>query len=224
MAGRGWTRQWALALFVLSGALLTGGEDKDAKPEKEPARQFNSKLPFRVWVQVEEGQDSKDIGETPSEQPLAIPSCRRWWVQPLGRPDLAAVAKEVEAQRIQGLQLSDSASDDDLVHLKELKGLRELNLWQSQVTDAGLAHLKELKGLQTLSLSWTPVTDAGLVYLKELKGLRELYLYATPVTDAGLAHLKELTGLQFLGLRLTNVTDAGISELKKSLPNVRVSR
>jgi len=247
MAGCGWTRQWALALFVLSAALLAGGEEKEATPEKEPGRQFNSKLPFRVWAQVEEDQDSKVVGETPSKEPLAIPSCRRWWVQPVGRPGMAALAKELDVQKIPGLQLfPGGTSDDDLVHLKELKGLQTLRLWKTKVTDAGLAHLKdlrglqslelghtkvtdaglahlkELKGLQMLDLSGTQVTDAGLAHLEELKGLQTLSLWGTKVTDAGLAHLKDLRGLQSLGLLGTQVTGAGIAELRKSLPNVRV--
>jgi len=214
MAGRGWTRQWALTLFVLSAPLVNGGEEKDAAPEKLPARQFNSKLPFRVWAQEEEGQPYEVVGETPSKEPLAVPSCRMWWVLPLGRPDMAAVARELDAQKIPGLRLS-RASDDDLAHLKELKGLRSLELYSTRVTDAGLAHLKELKGLQCLDLRATRVRDAGLAQLKEMKGLQSLLLSDTRVTDAGLAHLKELKGLQRLALFSTRVTDAGLAHLKE---------
>ncbi|MBM4041704.1 MAG: hypothetical protein FJ290_24665 [Planctomycetes bacterium] len=181
-------RQWALALCVLSAAVVTGGEEKAVPPEREPARQFNSKLRFSVWAQVEEDGPTKSLGDTPSEQPLAIPSCRRWWVRPLGdRPDLAAVAKELDAQEIPGLKLSAPASDGDLVHVKELKALRWLDLFGTRVTDAGLAHLTDLTGLESLNLTSTQVTDAGLTYLKEFKGLRELRLMVTKVTDAGLA-------------------------------------
>jgi len=49
MAARGWTKQWALALFALSAA-MTGGCGKEEAATKEPGRQFNSKLPFNVRV------------------------------------------------------------------------------------------------------------------------------------------------------------------------------
>jgi len=126
MAGFGWTRRWTFGLFVLSAALLTAGEERAATPEKEPGRQFNSKLRFRVLVQLEDGQPPEKIGETPSEQPLAIPPCRSWQVEPLGKFDLAVV-REVSEQRIPGLYLGDG-SNEGLVHLGELKGLHTLAL------------------------------------------------------------------------------------------------
>ena len=167
MAERGWTRQWALALLTLCAAVVSGGEEKGAPPEKEPGRQFNSKLEFLVVALVEEGRPPMVVGETPSEQPLAIPSCRRWWVVALRRPDMAAVARELDAQKIPGLSLCPLASDDDLVDLKELKGLQTLILRDTRVTDAGLAHLKDLKGLKFLDLERTRVTDAGIAELKK---------------------------------------------------------
>jgi len=63
MAGRGWTRQWALALFALSAAVVTGGEEKAGTQEKEPGRQFNSKLPFRVLAQSRQSRGVKSSSE-----------------------------------------------------------------------------------------------------------------------------------------------------------------
>ncbi|MBM4043253.1 MAG: hypothetical protein FJ290_32595 [Planctomycetes bacterium] len=223
MAERGWTGQWALALFALSAALVTGGEEKAATSEKMPGRQFSSRLPLHVWALHEEG-GSKLVGATPSKEPLAIPSCLEWWVRPLGQVDMAAVAKEVDGQAIPGLDISGHASNEDLMHLKELRGLRRLELFGTQITDAGVAHLRNLKGLQRLDLGATQITDAGVAHLMELRGLQSLDLTRTRVTDAGLTHLKELKGLRWLGLWHTQVTAAGIAELKKSLPNVRVER
>lgn len=42
--------RWTLALCVLCSTLMMGGEEKAATPHKVPGRQFNSKLPFRVWA------------------------------------------------------------------------------------------------------------------------------------------------------------------------------
>jgi len=247
MAGHGCTRQVALALLVVSAALLFGcGKEETAAKKGEraaemhPGREFNSKLRFDVWAVVEEDQPFIDVGVTPSELPLWVPSCRRWGVTPPPFPpcNLAAVAKEVIAERIPGLAIGLDSPDEDAAPLKELKGLQSLTLggagvrdatlahlqglhglqWlylsRTQVTDAGLAHLKELRGLQTLNLRFTKLTDLGLAHLKELKGLKTLDLRRTNVTDAGLAHLEELRGLQCLDLSETRVTDAGLAHLK----------
>ena len=100
----------------------------------------------------------------------------------------------------------------------------EVNLSDSQITDAGLVHLKALINLDELYLSNTQVTDVGLVHLKELTNLQKLYLWDTQVTDAGLLHLKGLTNLEYLYLHNTPVTDAGVRELKKALPKCDIRR
>ena len=58
-------------------------------------------------------------------------------------------------------------TDSDLEDLKELKGLRWLDLSRTQITGAGLKDLKELKGLQSLDLRGTKITDAGLKDLRQ---------------------------------------------------------
>lgn len=81
-------------------------------------------------------------------------------------------------------------ADDGLVHVKELTGLRYLNLSGTAVTDAGLEHLEGLTGLHFLDLSNTQITDAGLVYLQGMTELQYLWLDNTPATDAGVKELK----------------------------------
>jgi len=49
-----------------------------------------------------------------------------------------------------------------LEHIEGLIGLTELNLIQTEVTDAGLVHLRRLTGLRTLALDGTQVTDEGI--------------------------------------------------------------
>jgi hypothetical protein len=59
-------------------------------------------------------------------------------------------------------------TDDDLVQLKRIPGLKELTLGQSLgVTDAGLVHLTGLTGLESISLRETQVTDAGISELQK---------------------------------------------------------
>ena len=90
------------------------------------------------------------------------------------------------------------------------------------VTDTELVHLKELTKLRDLNLQRTNVTDAGLVHLKGLTNLQILVLWDTKVTDAGLIPLKGLTNLKYLGLSRTDVTDAGIKQLQQALPNCKI--
>ena len=125
-------------------------------------------------------------------------------------------------------------TDADLVALKELSQLTQLDLGNIQVTDAGLVHLNQLKRLQTLSLHGTQVTDAGLlhlqiqvtdaglVHLSELKRLQTLSLHGTQVTDAGLVHLQGLKGLLTLDLRGTKVTAEGVQKLRAALPGATI--
>ena len=121
------------------------------------------------------------------------------------------------------VQLNDTqVTDAGLKHLKGLTQLQALLLNHTQVTDAGLEHLKRLTQLQGLSLNSTHVTDAGLENLKGLTQLQYLWLNNTHVTDAGLEHLTGLTQLQLLNLFSTQVTDQGAKTLQQALPNCRI--
>lgn len=109
---------------------------------------------------------------------------------------------------------SSSMTDAELVHLKDLAGLRLLDLSNSQITDGGLAHLEGMTGLERLDLRSTRITDAGLEHVGNMTQLSYLNLYGTEVTDAGLAHLKSLDTLGHLSVRHTRITGAGIAHLK----------
>ncbi len=112
-------------------------------------------------------------------------------------------------------------ADADLVHLKGLAHLTNLQLRDTAITDAGLVHLKRLTSLKSLDLSRTRVTDAGAVHLKGLTNLEMLGLISDQITDAGLAHLRSLTSLQSLFLSGTKVSGAGLAHLK-GLTGLRV--
>ena len=133
-----------------------------------------------------------------------------------------------------------------LVHLQDLKGLKNVSLHYAAITDAGLPYLanietlehvwlgatkvtdaglprfRDFKALTGLGLSGTQITNAGLMHLKDLKGLRRLWLGFLPVTDAGLAHLKDLKNLTELDLTKTQVTAKGVQELHDALPGCRI--
>ncbi len=125
------------------------------------------------------------------------------------------VLKEVKGMRTLDLGNCTQVTDEGVKELKELDNLRALNLGGTKVTDAGLAELKELDSLQSLNLAQTQVTDAGLKELKELNNLRTLNLDGTKVTAAGLKELTELDNLSSLNLSGTQITDAGLQDLKE---------
>jgi hypothetical protein len=111
-----------------------------------------------------------------------------------------------------GCNRADEAEDKAVKAIQELGGrcgrdkkakgkpIVNVNLTDTNLTDAGLKELAGLKQLQSLRLINTVVTDAGLKHLAGLKQLRELNLTFTEVTDAGLKHLAGLKQLQTLNL------------------------
>lgn len=115
-------------------------------------------------------------------------------------------------------------TDEQLVPLKQLTGLAQLNLRGRDITNDGLANLKDLKSLVKLHLEKTKITDDGLQHLKGLENLEYLNLYGTDVSDAGLKHLEGLKKLRKLYLWQTKVTDAGVATLKGAIPEIQIVR
>lgn len=116
---------------------------------------------------------------------------------------------------LQNLDLSGTKiTDAGLVHLTGLTKLQELRLSSTKITDDGLEQLKGLSQLQKLYLSNNKITDDGLVHLEGLTSLIKLYLGGTKVTGKGLVHLSGLTELQWLDLMNTEVTEKGLVHLK----------
>lgn len=103
--------------------------------------------------------------------------------------------------------------DAELVHLKTLPKLEELNLRQVHITDAGLEKLRELNNLRVLNLHagfggqviFPDITDNGLKHLETLTNLEYLDLADSPITDDGLKHLSRLTHLRKLDIQNSRV-------------------
>jgi hypothetical protein len=136
--------------------------------------------------------------------------------------DLAALE---DLPRIKELILfkTSSITNDGLVHLRGLSGLRLLNIYRHEgISDAGLAHLKGLISLETLHLDGSSVTDAGLDHLSAMKRLEELDIDGTPVGNAGLLKLKVLPRLKKVFVQNSRSTKEGVAALKQFLPEVKV--
>ena len=123
---------------------------------------------------------------------------------------------------IRQLVLQDSqVTDTGLEHLKGLTQLKTLYILGPNVTEAGLEHIKGLTQLEKLDLGFN-VTDSGLEILKGLPQLQRLVLVGPKVTDSGLETLKDLTQLRELYFVGTKVTDEGVKTLQQALPNCKI--
>ena len=83
------------------------------------------------------------------------------------------------------LQMANNdVSDATLDELTSMRGLRELDLNNTKVTDAGLKAFREqFPALESLKLSGTSVSDLGLnEYLAPMESLKQLDLRGTKVT------------------------------------------
>lgn len=112
---------------------------------------------------------------------------------------------------------NDGVTDDALVHVGKLTGLRELILWDAPMTDAGVKHLAGLAELTDLDLAFaTKITTAALPDIAKLPKLQRLNLAGTKVDDV--SALSAATGLK--ELKLGKLKPAGIEALKKANPGL----
>ncbi len=185
------------------------------------------------------------LGRTPAPEPLVIPPCCKWTVRPLEAVPPADLLRELDRQRVVGLELANypaqaleellagiehlpqlrfldlafsGANDASLRLLGNASQLEELNLWGKKITDAGLEHLEGLRKLRKLGLSTTGVTNAGLKHLAGMKQLQSLLL-PPRVSDAGLEHLQDLKQLRTLAVP-GGITNAGLAHLA-AMPQLR---
>jgi hypothetical protein len=129
-----------------------------------------------------------------------------------------------DKNRVIGVNLGERRiSDADLIHLKGLDDLQELDLTRTGVTSAGLENLKELTTLKKLFLTETRVDDNGIGSLQGLQALELLGLSGTKIGDPALTQLQALTGLKSLFCIGTAVTEAGVATLRKALPQCRIT-
>jgi len=214
-----WTLAAAAALVLCVASPASHCEEESAP--RYGTRTFNSELRLTVHVKPT-GSSPEEIGETPAEEPIAIPECEYWWVEPEGEVDWQALVQEVRRHNIPGLRVPLGATDRHLAHLEGLENLQVLVLGWTQVTDEGLAYLRGLKNLRVLRLRNTKVTDEGMAFDPDLQhGLREVWVGDTEVSAEGLAHLQGLENLRVLDLSGTEVTDEGLAH-PEGLKNLRV--
>jgi beta-lactamase regulating signal transducer with metallopeptidase domain len=111
------------------------------------------------------------------------------------------------------------ATDTVMPHIARLTGLKSLELFSTNVTDAGMKHLVALKKIEHLTTSGR-ITDKGMIYVGQLLSLKYLELGGpSQVTDAGLQQVSKLTSLEGLALVGDRMGDEGLAHLR-SLPQL----
>jgi hypothetical protein len=188
--------------------------------------EVNSDLPLRIY-EFDFLETDAFLGETGPGQTVSVPEGTTWLVR---HPDhriqddyVAVLAAEISARRFPGLSLAScrSITDAGLAHLRELKHLRILDLFNTPTTDTGLRHIVPLTGLRTLNLAGTEISDSGLQSLKSFEALEELHLGWCNIGDDALPGLEGLPCLRVLDLRATRVTDAGLLHLSR-IPTLEI--
>ena len=118
---------------------------------------------------------------------------------------------------------TDAVDDGALEELLPIaEHIAELNLGDSQITDAGCRTIAKMKRLVALDLRRTTVGNHGVADLIGCAELRALNLYGTKVGDYGITALSKLGHLEELYVWQTEVTDSAIARVKESIPGLRV--
>ncbi len=101
--------------------------------------------------------------------------------------------------------------DRCMPHIAHLTGLKELHIWETDITDSGMRYITNLKSLEYLVLP--NISNAGLVYATQLTSLKGLYFKNNSLTNTGLAQLANLKSLEELELGGGQLGDAGLVHL-----------
>jgi hypothetical protein len=111
-----------------------------------------------------------------------------------------------------------------LAHIRTLKELHTLWLWNPDITDSGLALCEGWNSLRELALGYAQITDAGIAHLKKAPNLDTLFLHCCPITDTGLLALQAMPRLRTLRLEHWDwkVTAAGVRKLQQARPKLRI--
>ena len=126
--------------------------------------------------------------------------------------------------RLEKIDLRQSSADGTGFNaLRNLRGVKSLELSGTPFADRGLVALEYFRGLELLDLSRTKVTDAGMVQINGHPKLKQLKLDDTAITDAGADQLGNLQDLQELTLTDTKVTKAKVEELRKQMPRAEIA-
>jgi len=128
---------------------------------------------------------------------IQVPPFRKLHLEMSSQPSSLSLLPSIvldsgKKPRIHSIDLSDATlRDDDLSHLKSVRGLQELDLSNTNISAGGLAQISGIESLKKLWLDGTPVTAADLSVLEEAKNLKKVSLVGTKIRAADLDDLKK---------------------------------
>lgn len=123
-------------------------------------------------------------------------------------------AELTKCSNLYSLQLPTNVTDNDLLSIGKLTGLRELYFHNAfSVHGDGLTHLRKLKNLERISLFYTNISGKHLKSLVGLQKLKWIYAPQIRMDDEGIKSLVQLKNLEELELDNTRVTNNGLKLL-----------
>ncbi len=109
----------------------------------------------------------------------------------------------------------------DTNFLKELQPNDLQALFLYNCDDDILANIVHLKGLQELYLSDTRISDQGLALLRPLVSLQRVSIYHTAISDKGIFNLVAIPRLKWLTCSGTNATEDGFNLFRRAMPGCK---
>lgn len=185
--------------------------------ENYAAQTFSSELHLTVEALMP-GHQSFPLGKTPMNNPIKIPSCVCWTVEPatnIEDYDWERLAKELNHKDIPGLVVPQHTDASVLARMDAVKNLRLLKLEHTENASAGLRWAKKFNNLRALYLGHTSISNSHLALLRNFEELRLLSLRGTKANSKGLSYLTQLDSLQALYLSDTAVVGPGLVNIRK---------
>ncbi|WP_300690390.1 hypothetical protein [Chryseobacterium sp.] len=103
---------------------------------------------------------------------------------------------------------------NELSYLNQFSNLTSATFTNTNLNDEGLAHVSNCRGIENLDLQDTEITNDGLQYLQNLKLMKYLRLKDnSQLTDDCIPHLMKLYYLQNLQIQETSITENGLKKL-----------
>ena len=117
----------------------------------------------------------------------------------------------------QAAQISDAAMDV----VSRMKGLTDISLFKTEISDKGLAFLTALPYLRHVNLMGTKATPEGIsMFVAKVPGVKEIAIEGVQVVDKTMWGLQSCSRLERLICREPAITDVGLSHLV-NIPNLR---
>ncbi|MCM2372771.1 protein kinase domain-containing protein [Aporhodopirellula aestuarii] len=111
--------------------------------------------------------------------------------------------------------------DEELERLAAVKGIRKLDLTDSQITTEGLTVLTGMRSLAILALPRFGIKGTALTKLRDLPALRTLRLNGVAFADEDSATLGQFPQLTSLCLAGCPITDEAVQEIARWLPDLQ---